>query len=337
MQSALKLNIYGIGVIVSADSNELIEKLENDFSYFKVDELLNVEKVCAYDVEKKDYQNLLPKNKVFYKQTDNSMTLDVGEYRYNDYYGKALSILDYSNESAKVYYQDDLFIHELMYILILSRTGKLLDRKGMHKVHACAVHSQDKNLIVMMPSKGGKTTMFCNLISDESIDIISDDTPLIDQLGNVLPFPLRIGHDKESFLLAKFPYVNAGQLVTFKREHFSAKYLLGLTKLKNSIKVGKKNILVQANRSTYSQPEIKSISKFKMYKSLVEHMVVGIGLPMIIEYFIRNNLKDHLVNFSIFLSRVKAAFFLVRKSENFQLYLSSSEELNNQKLLELFK
>ena len=44
-----------------------------------------------------------------------------------------------------------------------------------------------------MPSGGGKTTLLLQFIKEDSIKLISEDSPLIDSSGNALPFPIRIG------------------------------------------------------------------------------------------------------------------------------------------------
>ena len=335
MQNSIKLNFYSIGVMVTSSTVEVIDKLKNDFSYFIVNDFKQTDKIFSLEIEQGEYQDKIPTDQVVKKQTENSLYYDVGDIRYNDYYGKALSIMDYQHEAAKVYFVDQDFIHELAYLMILSRTGKLLDQKGMHKIHACGVHRDGKNLIFMMPSKGGKTTLFAQMISDEKIDIISDDTPIITQKGEVLPFPLRIGSESKKFLQDIFPYIQDEDLVLFERISYSKKYLLGLTKLKNKIHAGKKNILVVGFRSSFKTPVIKKIGSMKMLKHTLEHMVVGIGLPMIVEYFLRNNFKDHIVNFSIFLSRLRAAVNLVFFSENYEIYCSSDINLNKQMMVEL--
>lgn len=335
MQRSLKLNFYSIGVVIVSPSVELISKLKVDFNYFEVDELIGTTHIFSLEIVKDEYQDKIPKNHIVTKQTENSLYYDVGDVRYNDYYGKALSIMDYQNEAAKIYYNDDDFIHELVYLIVLSRTGKMLDRKGLHKIHACGVHKDGKNILFMMPSKGGKTTLFCELIGDERIDIISDDTPLINQKGEILPFALRVGSDSKDFLLKKFPYLDEEDLTLFKRENYSKKYLLGLTKLKNKIQTGKKTILVQGFRSSFDKPRVKKIGSFRMLKHTLEHMVVGIGLPMVVEYFLRNTFKDHFVNLTIFASRLKAAINLVFFSENYELYCSQDIAANKEKILEL--
>lgn len=337
MQEKVAFNFYGIGVQLKGLSEFQIEILRSDFSYFCYRAGEKVETWIDIDITKVDeYKNLIPANIGSTKQTSNSIYYDVGDVRYNDYYGKALSIINYNAESVNIYYTDEGFIHELLYLLVLSRTGKYLDRKGMHKIHACGINYKNKNLILMMSSKGGKTTTFCELLQDEEVNIISDDTPIITNKGEVLPFPLRIGSESKEFLKNKFSYLSDEDLSFFKREHYSAKYVVNLKKIKNKVESNaKEDILVVGIRSTFDIPLVEKTSKLKMLKHMLEHMVVGIGLPMIVEYFLQNTIKDHFVNFAILLSRIKASLKILGRSRCYKIYLSENINLNATMLKEL--
>ena len=328
----LYIDIYGFSVNVEAPL-DIITLLKNDFHYFVKDILVDT-KLKIKSIQTEDLYAHLPSQLVASGQTQNAITYDLGDIRYNDFYGEALSVFNYKNEHATIYYKESSFLHELIYLLILSRSGKWMDLNGWHKIHACGV-SLNKNLILMMPSKGGKTTSFLNLIEDEKLGLISDDTPVVDCKGNIHPFPLRVGVENKDALLNSFKYINEEDIYAFKRKYFSEKSLLGTNKFKNQISVSQDSILVVGIRSTFETPRLEKISKISMLRHLLTHMVVGIGLPMIVEYFLESTFRDHLKNMKILISRINASVKLLRRSDCYQLYTSASIEQNVTVLKEL--
>ena len=47
------------------------------------------------------------------------------------------------------------------------------------------VSKNGRSVIAMLPMKGGKTTLFSNLIKDKDVEIISDDTPIVTSDGHI--------------------------------------------------------------------------------------------------------------------------------------------------------
>ncbi len=258
------------------------------------------------------------------KISQNSITYDDGSIRWNDYFGKALTYLNYQTGQAAVYSPSHEFIHELAYLLILSLSGKEMDLKGFHKIHACGVNFKGKNVIIALPSKGGKTTLFLELCRHPNLSLISDDTPVIDSKGRVHSFPLRVGVEKIPEWLSKkeFPL--------FKRAHFSDKFLIPLRDLGPPIYQGdtNSNIMIIGLRSTGDFPQLFKASSVQGFKALFEHMIIGIGLPMVVEYFVKNSLSDWMTLLRIFFKRARAALAFWKKSRVYYFVMSSDTRAN---------
>lgn len=332
----LVLRIYSFEISIEGDDEKIIQSIKKDFSFFEKTQTLATRKKLKLNFFRVSHPSeYLPKNLIAKKQSQNSITYDLGEIRYNDYYGKVVTKLDYESEYCEVFYSCAEKVHEVIYLIILSRSGKHMDLQGFHKIHACAVSNKHKNIVYMMPSKGGKTTMFNSLVADPEINIISDDTPIVDQYGQLHPFPLRIGHDSLDELVRIFPYLKQENISEFKRDYFSTKYLVDVTNLKNDIKVADKTVLVVGKRSTFDTPQLVDCSKVLMFKQLIEHMIIGIGLPMIVEYFVRTNIKDHFSNIWIFIKRVQAAILLVARSDCYFIYSSTNKTENTKVIMRL--
>jgi hypothetical protein len=330
---SLNLDIYKVHIELTSEQSSIIEVIEKDFSYFVTKEVKKAFKKTIINVFKNNGFKI-PKNLKATKQTNNSIYFDDQNLRYNDYYGKAITVFDFDKESVDVYYSDESFLHELIYLIILSRSAKHMDRQGLHKIHASAVKINRTNIVFMMPSKGGKSTMLLELLRDEKTKLISDDTPVVDRAGNIHPFPLRIGFDDKNKLFGYFPYLRDEKIYSFKREYFSEKNLISISDLRNKIGVSAKTVLIQGRRSTFKEPRLIKISKVKMFYYLITHMIVGIGLPLILEYFLQHTIKDHFINLKNLFSRTLSATTLVIKSDCYDLMLSDNFIKNAEKLKE---
>ena len=61
---------------------------------------------------------------------------------------------------------------------------------------------------------------------------------------------------------------------------------------------------------------------------LFVHLVIGLGLPMVLEYFWEKGFRDFLCKSKIFFSRFSAAFFLALRAKNYIIYLGNDIEHN---------
>ena len=181
----------------------------------------------------------------------------------------------------------------------------------------------------MMPSKGGKTTLFMDLLSDERTSIISDDTPVVNRLGNLKAFPLRIGSESKNTLFNSFPYISEKSIYEFDRLYFSKKYLLGLKHLKNKVFVSSgRTLFLIGYRSTTKMPKVFKLNRWQFFKELFHHMVIGVGLPMVIEHFFRLGWRDSLTNLKIFFSRLLTAFVITLRHDSYLIEMSQSRTEN---------
>ncbi|MAZ48749.1 MAG: hypothetical protein CME65_09305 [Halobacteriovoraceae bacterium] len=329
-KNLLFLDFFGFILEISCDHDETLAKIREDFHFF----------ICEttksnFIVECKKADSLdLPENIRAKSQSQNSITYINQDVKFQDYYGKAWT----ETYSYKVYirYIDFEILHEILYLVILSYSGKNMDKRGFHKIHACAISRDRRNLVFMMPSKGGKTTLFMDLLSDEQTSIISDDTPVVNRFGNLHAFPLRIGSESRNTLFNSFPYISEKSIYEFDRQYFSKKYLLGLKHLKNKVFVSSgPTLFLIGYRSTRKTPKIFKLNRWQFLKELFHHMVVGVGLPMVIEHFFRLGWKDSFVNLKIFISRLVAAVIITFRHDSYLIEMSQSRTENLKAVREL--
>ena len=157
-------NFYGITVELICPG-VLSSLLEKDFLYFLDTSVIKPDKKkvsVTVHIQKPPYDLIKTMIPVF-KKSD-AVIYGIGSSRYVDYNGKALSIYDFEKDRGSLYSESLELLHELTYLLIHSRAGELLDKKGMHRVHALGVTGNGKGVLCLMPEGAGKTTLGLDLL-----------------------------------------------------------------------------------------------------------------------------------------------------------------------------
>ena len=320
-------DFYGVWAEVSTPCPELLERIELDFSHFHSFHPPPKRLHYQFCGEKSSppWQKIPPIPVSF--QSANSMTYDVGTMRYNDYYGEALSLYDYGAERGEVYSDDLERLHEVLYLMILSRVGKKLDMRGLHKVHAFGIVKNRKALLGIMPMKGGKSTHFLELIKSMEVSILSDDGPLVSRSGKILPFPVRIGLEEGS----EIEGIDDAFIYHLNRRHYGKKTLISMKGVPNAIGGDyDESILIRGVRLNAPRCEIKRSPKWAMGIELIKFQVIGWGLPIIFEYFWENGPVDFGKKLTIALSRFLSSILLLWKSKTYTVFLGTDPKKNAQ-------
>ena len=319
----LKLDFYGVVVHCHINIPELFEALEKDFFYFVNNNSLKP------DIELTAHKSSPPYDEISGliadRQTLNCINYKQGDIQYSDYYGDALVKYSFNQERGEIYSLQTNSLHEILYLLILSRTGKSLEQKGFHKVHAMGVSHKEKAIVISMPMKGGKTTLFLNMLQNTSNSIISDDTPLIDKNGNIYSFPLRVGVENTNYI----PKEMHSHLYTLERKQYGKKTLIPISSFPNKISQKcSQAFYFEGIRRRGSDCTITKATKLKSFKYLTKHMVVGIGLPLILEFFVEGTISDWFKLIGLLFKRIRAAVNFLRRSETYIVYLGDKPKHN---------
>jgi hypothetical protein len=187
-------------------------------------------------------------------------------------------------------------------------------------------------VLLMLPSKGGKSTMLSELLINPEIKIISDDMPLIDFYGRVHSFPSQISVENvpSEGALTKLKWVE------FKRTQYPPKWTAGLSQLRARLEdhsLHNGTMLIAGYRLSNGQSILTVVPKWKMIGSMWEHMIIGMGLPQIVEMFLKFNWTDVFKLMLHALIRSWCAFQLVRKSKCFHFYMGPDRAYNAQLIL----
>lgn len=328
------LNIQGLFIQFDSKEENLLSRIRCDFEYFIIDKYSygSLLKITAEHTPEIPLQ-LIPKNLKPLFQRHNSITYEENGKRYNDYYGSVLSIFESKKNAAMVYGKDLDKLYEVVYLFILSIAGKYGDLNGLHRIHAFSVVKNFSGLICMQPMRGGKSTLFSELLlNHKNIEIVSDDTPLLNTKGELLPFPLRISLDK----IPEQLNLNSNEYYLMKREFYKEKYSISLKAFQKPIaKKCDYFIFIEAHRSTYEFPYAVKMSPLRLFKRLFHHMVIGIGIPIIFEYFWETGSEDFIRKTIIFLRRFYVALKLAISHKGYDVYLTNDTKLNAEFILKM--
>lgn len=317
------LDFYGITVRVHAEDSKFIDWIKFDFHYF-VNPINSTPRINI-TVRIGNPASLIPPL-IESNRSPKYVIYDQSPRRYVDYFGRAVVIHNQIDESADITSLDVPFAYEKLYLFILSRVGEMLDRQGLHRVHALGFEINQKGALVLLPERGGKSTLALDLLKDARVSIFSEDTPLIDRKGHLYPFPLRFGM-RERENLGNIP---SDYLRELTREEGGAKHLVHINYFKDQIarRPGKVDFLFIGKWTRHHEPSLESVSAWKAIRSLFRDCVFGLGLPQVVEFFLRNGWGGIQSKSGIFLKRTIASVFLSLKTKNFYFYLSPDKEKN---------
>ncbi len=241
----------------------------------------------------------------------------------------ALCEYDYRADRGHISSPDRHLLKELSYLLILSRAGEALDRRGLHRLHAGALGFKGKALLFCGAQAAGKTTLILELLKDRSFSLLSDDTPLISRAGIVHGFPLRIGLGCDSPHLPGLSRTRG-----FLRRHYPPKRLLDIGVAGLEISPALPPAFIFKLRRGIG-PCLLAPAAGEASGELAASLVAGCGVPQMAEYFLRPSPADIARKVKITASRLKAAGALLRRT-SFRIFETGPDHVANAAALKAF-
>jgi hypothetical protein len=324
-----RFDFYGTTVRVDCDDDEVRERIAKDFAWFRAPPAeegagASAALQIAVALRAPDYESLPPLKARVY--TPRNICYPNGDVTYIDYFGRALAVYDRARSRIDVESEDRHLLHEIVFLSILSRVGEKLEIGHMHRVHALAVECNGEAALFMMPSGCGKTSLAMEFLRrDVPYRVVSEDSPLIDAAGRVLPFPLRFG------VLGEKPEdVAEGHLTYVERMEFEPKYLISLDAFAGSIATGpsRPRFAFIGDRSLGPDCAIRPAGLGAGMKALLRHMVVGVGLYQGVEFLMQSSLLDLARGSRLFFSRFLRALSVMRQAELYALELGRDRGRN---------
>ncbi len=321
------LSFYGVNLHISAPL-KLIQWIKHDFSYFLSDSLDS----CS--LEFKLFKKVPPYNimsgarAIIYR--DDYIAYEKEGKCFMDFFGKALSIQSSDKSRVDIFSLDEDFLYERFYLALIVLVGERLERRGLHRIHALAVSKNQKAMLLMLPSGGGKTTLMLELLNqDPGVKILSEDMPLLSVNGTVHSFPLRIGVRASAYSLK----LRGRFLRRFKRSNEEDKMLIDVSAFRKRISSPvPSGSIVLGERVFSTQSSIAPVSRLRVFWSLFKNIVFGFETPMIIAYFMEGNARDFMRKLAMFFSRLAVFLALLASSKCFVFRMGRNQKKNSKTL-----
>jgi hypothetical protein len=305
-------DLYGTGLTLVSEVSSLIDSLTRDFAYFVAPAQPGAIRIIAHADDPP--WSRIP-DRIASMITPNALSYDDHEVRYNDYHRQALGKYDFANERGELWSCDLDLLYELTYLMALSRVGELHDRRGIHRVHALGIAIADRGALVLLPEAGGKTTLALELLKRSAVKILSDDTPLLAK-GQLRAFATRMG------VRGKVEGIGSEHLRTFNRRSHGPKTLIDLSYFRDRvIDRASPKVMIVGARSSGAESSIAPMSRAQALPVLTANLVFGLGLPQVLEYFLRGGASDLFRKGSIASSRLLAALRLLSRTDCYRLVL----------------
>ena len=329
-QEAVEFCFYDVGLSLISSSPDLLDKLARDFHYFLAPAGAAAKLSLEANLAPPPWERIPAE---FASQiTPNAVIYDRGSVRFNDYQHEALAIYDFAREEGEVWSENPDLLYEITYLLALSRIGEIHDRRRIHRIHALGIEVEKKGALILLPENGGKSTLCMEMIRRPEVSILSDDTPLFSR-GKLLAFPTRIGirGGKSAGIDAKF-------LRTMRRRNREPKTLLDVRYFENRIAAATTPdaIIIGARRND-DDSWIEPIPRRKAVGALAANLVFGLGLPQVVEFFLRGGVADNLRKASIVAYRLAAVASLLRRARCYRLVLGRNTAMAAEAVLSVLK
>jgi len=325
-QGFLCLDFYGYVVRIEAQK-PLLVSLYRDYSYFWSEEAAPNLRLRSFP-RSPDYKKLPPVPSSFV--TPRNIVFQRGRVSYIDYSGRALSILDRGRGTCDVFSAHRQLAHEVCYLTILSHVGKHLDRVGLHRIHALGLRCGEKGVVLMLPSGGGKTALALRILKMRDFQLLSEDSPLIDRMGHIHPFPLRIGM-VESEVRGAIPSEYTERI---ERMEFGPKTIVDIEYFFSSLgKAAPPGLLLVGTRTLGRTCRIVRMGLWEAFRNMIKNAVIGMGLYQGLEFLFSRKGPTLLDLVPVLLSRLRNSFVFVRRSRAFKVYLGYDQERNFKALL----
>jgi hypothetical protein len=315
----LALDVYGVAIDVRGDPDAL-EALTAHFVHYVANA---AGRAAAFTVEllreapRLDVPGRLAADQV----VDRGIVYNQGEVTWVDHHGYATSRYDFAAERGTIRAPrvDDLV--ELGYLMVHSRLGVHLEKRGLFRLHCLGIALGDRAALVLTPSGGGKSRLALAALTHSQASLLGDDVVLVDEDGKVRGFhsPLGVSSSEQGQSL--------GTVRSFHRRLHPPKWIVELDRLGPRLTDGPLavRLIAIARRVSEGPSALVSASRSTLAQALGRDLVVGLGIPQVIELVARRGARDLLRMTPTLLRRARAATALGRGARAATLEVESPE------------
>jgi hypothetical protein len=287
--STLALSVYGLEIGVESNWAEILDALRLDFGWFVASTRATKKEDVHIFVEQglPDHARYADAARAFV--TPRNVVFQEPERTLVDYFGRVLLVRDNTTGAVEITGDEPSIVHEAAYQFLLSRLGEHFDHMGMPRIHGVGLVGNQGGVVVMLPSGGGKTTLALRALREDSVKLLSDDSPLLDKHGMLHPFPLRIGVNESD--AANLPTAAVRRI---ERMEFHPKLALELEAFADRISKEPAPLrhLVIARRSLGENGRLERLPRRRATGTLFREAVVGVGIYQGMEFVLQHGMRD---------------------------------------------
>jgi hypothetical protein len=324
-------NFFGLPVSVRGWP-QIVEAIDLDFSWFRA---LPADRVGLTVDVTSGSPNLdsLPAVPAAFS-TPRNVVYQLGGRTIVDYFGRTVVILDRERRRAFVEGDPPALVHEAIYLLLLHRVGEHLDASGMMRLHAVALAGRQGAVTILLPAGGGKTTLALRALRQRDVQLLSDDTPLLDRQGRVHPFPLRLGVSES--VAVELPPEDVRRIERFE---FPAKHAIRLDAFGDRISKVPHQLrhLVLGRRSLGKEARLAPVPRRRAIGPLLRDGVVGLGIAQMAEYVLQRGWSDVLSKGGVAGRRAAICARALAQAQTWEAELGRDGERNWSALEPLFR
>lgn len=215
----------------------------------------------------------------------NSMCQSYGFKKRTCVYNKTHQLRIDSSKEINIFGSDPELIYEILTVSLNSFVGWELEKMGLIRLHAAGFEVQGKSYALLLPARGGKSSLSFELLQSPEVKILAEETCFIDN------FCLR--HWSGFISLRSLPSIDH---IVYRRLTYPLKYLVSIPENKITMEQNLTQLLWGTQRQSILWPLSFATSVF-----------LGLGLQQIREYQLRWG------NFSsIFFILKQRALFILR-------------------------
>jgi hypothetical protein len=315
------IDIYGYRAHIQSSCACAMESLAEDFAFFQSTDESGAHIIELLD-EEPPYSEMPPLTANVY--TPRNVSYRDGCKTYVDYSGRALGIHDRSNGNFRLYSKDPDMLYEAAYLFLLSQCGAAFDARHLHRVHALGVSLEGRAALVLLPMGGGKSTLGSELLKFPDIELLSDDSPLIDRNGTIHAFPLRLG-----LLPDAAGAVPKDHLRRINRMEFGPKLLVNYKYFSDRVRAAADpGVLFLGRRSLANTCEITPAGGVTALHAMTANCIVGMGLFQGMEFIFQQSGWELTSKAAVAYSRFAASVRLIRRSRVCHLSLGRDRTEN---------
>lgn len=329
---AQEYDFYGLGVRIFTADEETATSIRRDWKYFAAPAAAptatSARAPDSHVVELRLHRGAPPFDAMptlaAAMITPRNVCYRTADTEYLDYFGRGLATIDRATGRVEAWAADADLLREIAYLFLLSRVGRHVDSIGRHRIHALGICYRGKGLLVLLPVGGGKSTLALRLLQRPDIEMLSEDTPLLDARGMLYPFPLRVGVRE-----GNEPAIPAEYMQRVRRMEFGPKTLIDLDYFGGRVAPPTPiAAILIGSRSSGLAASIDAIPGSAAFRDVLANLVVGVGVYQGIEFILQSSWWELVYKVRPVWSRLYCGMQLLRRTDAYRFTLGRDPEAN---------